>query len=423
MNDKITIGEFSSPMFRIGNMSLEEKLALLLGEVRNGNAKAKDLNLHTYGVLALAFLIFQMEFDDTKFLEAEISEKVKSLKAKLDHLEICYTKKSPVINLLLRFLSGNDRKLASAHARVIRKAIEQGIDAKALVAWILEKGGIQAILNDSTDPDERGSGDDKGSPAQSKHALVRDATYARQLLREVVILNISKEKLPVGVEPPHIDTEYAAVVMHNVDGSIKIKAITEDSSITTKIFASVTRENGLDGEAVKAEEIAQLDKLLAKEKFKTSELKLVNPVLFQNCKSQWEAESGCIEDTTGVPPDLEDYEFYLFRGSRKENFRRDSGESDFDRGIQLLEGALEANPGLAVYLDREFDRNINRDLESMPKIRRKTCKPKQKDVYRSVIQSHLKQLRSEQAAPLQILGDDVQLSRLMQLRQNDTNQP
>lgn len=406
--------------------SLDTQLKNLIEQVKSLNTANKAANNVLYAVLAKCLGIYKSEFLNEGD-EQKLARKSAELKKKLEVLTIRYVEKSPVINLLVRFINGTDTKTSSAYSYVIEVAANLNLTEQESQDWFSEVG----IENIRRSFNRDGSKKTEGNFPPKKRKHLRDnkvyVDYARRrLLNYSCSLKFDEQDLKQ--ETPLVSTEYAAVLIRHPNGTMELKAMASDASTVAQVFASVAQSKGWEQLADNEQETSQLKALLEKDKLKLVDIRKINENLAKECQQDWENIHSMDNDLAEVPDDFKVYRTYLKKGDGCHNLRSDSGSKYYALALEELTELLKPPASnLEMYLDRPFDPDINPDAELMPRFNKRiskysnasdgSAKSEKNDVFRDAVQNRIKEL-SEKQKP-RLTADKV--VKLMQKRHDATS--
>lgn len=394
--------------------TFDTQIKSLLDQIGKLNTANKGANNALYAVLAKCLGVYQSEFlsesDENNF-----ERKVVELKERLKKLKIRYLEKSPVINLLVRFINGTDTKTSSAYAYVIEVASNKGLTENQASYWFREQGidNIRKTFDregneknrDGTSSNTSYKRDNKVYGAYARHKL---NGYSCPLQFDEQVLN---QQVPV------VTTEYAAVLLRHPNGAMELKAMASDASTIEQVFASVAQSKGWDQLADKEHEASQLKALLDQDKLTLVDIRKIDGNLADECKKDWDSIHSMENDLADIPDEFELYRANLKKGDACHNRRADSGSKHYARALEELTELIEENPSLTMYLDRPFDPDINPDAELMPRFKNRISnhvdaagsspKSKKKDVFRLAIQNRIEKLSRKPESSRQSRRDEM----------------
>lgn len=374
--------------------------------IEDANSANKTIDSRVYALLSKCMRIFETEFAGVS--EDELNLKVTELKRRLDAKKIRYLEKSPVLNLLVRFISGENTKTGSAHAHVMEVAMSKGISSEEFPKWVTDNNGIESIRKSFS---RDGATKECSNPSR-RH--VRDNTdahgsYARRQLQDTYLHQFNEHELTENLQTPVIDTEYAAILLHRPDGTLQLKAVAPDQSTVTQVLATISKFKGWSQRAEEEYEKEQLEALLKAESLKLIDVRAINGDLADECEDRWKNIRNFDDDQTSPPPDFDEYRALLAKGDNGHNLKPNSGDFYFECALEELEQLIESKPTLSNFLDRQWVPGISPHAEEMPRMKIHvskhvnaaggTYRTKRQTVYRRTVEARINELSQLASQP------------------------
>ncbi|MBU9194437.1 hypothetical protein KTD33_07790 [Burkholderia gladioli] len=314
----------------------------------------------------------QYHFDEPNHetYEAEL----KALCAK-NNVEVTPGKTSPYHMIVRLTFTDATKQYVSDKVHVLSVALAKQIKPETFLAWIEDERGERKIIETyKRDGSRKQEGVDDEDREQNSDGSYRERNRneqiqrARQQLANSAVLKVDVATVSQALPKLEIDTECAAIIVRQVDGSIAIKAVVVDHDIADDVYAGYYRANSHEIDA--AVQQRKIEEMLEN----TENLTLTDirrELGDEIADKAAEAASGASAFNREMAVTPEGLKKYLKLLKKADLVYGTSGAvsytSFYESALEELEQVLEGNQSLQACLDRPFDGTVNLCPENMPR--------------------------------------------------------
>ncbi|WP_343669123.1 hypothetical protein [Paraburkholderia heleia] len=299
--------------------------------------------------------------------EAEL----KALCAK-NNVEVTPGKTSPYHMIVRLTFTDATKQYVSDKVHVLSVALAKKIKPEDFLTWLENEKGERKIVETY-----KRDGSLKQEPTnEDNHDVSTDDLYrernrntqaqrARQHSVAFTIHATTTSQVPPQLQ---IDTECAAIIVRQADGSIIVKAVAADRDIAEEVYASYYRANSDDiDSAVQKQKIVEI--LEKPECLTVTEIrKELGDDIANKVAKAANNISEYNQEILNIPNGLKKYISLLKKGDLVFGTTGAvSYASYYERAIEELEQEIGDDPTFSRYLDRPFDRTVTLCPENMPR--------------------------------------------------------
>ncbi|WP_334000433.1 hypothetical protein [Burkholderia gladioli] len=314
----------------------------------------------------------QYHFDEPNHetYEAEL----KALCAK-NNVEVTPGKTSPYHMIVRLTFTDATKQYVSDKVHVLSVALAKQIKPQTFLAWLEDERGERKIIEtykrDGSRKQEGAADEDREeNPDGSYRERNRNEQIqrARQQLENSTVLKVDAATASQALSKLEIDTECAAIILRQVDGSIAIKAVVVDHNIADDVYVGYYRANSHEIDA--AFQQRKIEEML-KNTDNLSLTEIRRELGDKIADKAAEATSGASEFNRKMATSAESLKKYLELLKKADLVHGTSGAvsytSFYESALEELEQMLEDDQSLQACLDRPFDRTVNLCPENMPR--------------------------------------------------------
>lgn len=293
-----------------------------------------------------------------------------------NNVEITPGKTSPYHMIVRLTFNDATKQYISDKVHVLSVALAKQIKPENFLAWLEDERGERKIIEtykrDGSRKQEGIAGEDREEhPDGSYRERNRNEQIqrARQQLENSLVFKVDAATVSQAFPKLKIDTECAAIIAYQTDGSITIKAIVADHDIAEDVYAGYYRANSHEiDSAIQHEKISEM-------LCKSGDIMLtdIRKTLGKEIASKVdEAISNAHEFNQSLIDDSKKFEYYVELLKKSDFVYGTSGATSYagygESALEELERVLDSNPSLSACLDRPFDRTLTIAPENMPRL-------------------------------------------------------
>lgn len=290
-------------------------------------------------------------------------------------IEVTPGKTSPYHMIVRLTFTDATKQYVSDKVHVLSVALAKETKPEDFLTWLERESGERKIVetykrDGSRKHEGAGDEDQEENPDGSYRERNRNEQIqrARQQLSNSVVFKLDAATASQALPKLKIDTECAAIIARQADGSIVIKAVVEDRDIAEDVYAGYYRINSHEiDSAIQQQKITEM--LESSDDLSLTDIrrKLGDEIADKAAEAAGKA-SECNREMTDTPESLKKYVELLKSGDLVYGTSGAlSYASFYERAIEELEQVLEDDHSLQGYLDRPFDRTVNLCPENMPR--------------------------------------------------------
>ncbi|WP_186106624.1 hypothetical protein [Burkholderia gladioli] len=302
--------------------------------------------------------------------EAEL----KALCAK-NNVEVTPGKTSPYHMIVRLTFTDATKQYVSDKVHVLSVALAKQIKPENFLTWLEDERGERKIIEnykrdgshkqkDIADEDREENPDGSYRERNRNEQIQR----ARQQLANSVVFKVDAATVSQALPNLKVDTECAAIIAYQVDGSIAIKAVVADHDIAEDVYAGYYRVNSHEIDA--AVQQKKIEEMLEN----TDNLSLTDirrELGDKIADKAADAVSGASEFNREMATTSESLKKYIELLKKADLVYGTSGAASYtsfyESALEELEQVLVDDQSLQACLDRPFDRTVNLCAENMPR--------------------------------------------------------
>ena len=267
------------------------------------------------------------------------------------------------------------KQYVSDKVHVFSVALAKQIKPENFLAWLEKERGERKIVEtykrdgsrkqeDTNDENQDVNPDSLYRERNRNEQIQR----ARQQLTNAVVFKVDASTVSQALPKLQIDTECAAIIVRQADGSIVIKAVVADHDIAEDVYAGYYRANSDEIDvAIQQKKITEMlensDDLTL-----TDIRKELGDEIADKAAKAADGVREFNREMTNTPNSLKKYVDLLKKADLVyETSGAVSYASFYERAIEELEQVLEDDQSLQGHLDRPLDRTVNLCPENMPR--------------------------------------------------------
>ncbi|WP_186224490.1 hypothetical protein [Burkholderia gladioli] len=323
-----------------------------------------------------------------------------------NEIDVTPGKTSPYHKIVRLTFTDATKQYVSDKVHVLSVALAKQIKPENFLVWLeIERGErkiVETYKRDGSRKQITSNDDDQDVIADDMYRECNRNMQAQRARQHSVAFVIDATTASQVLPKLQIDTECAAIVVRETDGSLVIKAVVANRDVAEDVYAGYYRINShVIDSAIQQRQIAEMLESTDDLSIADIRKKLGNDIANKAVKAARQV-SEFNREMTDTPEILKKYVELLKSGDLVYGTSGSLSYSSFyERAIEELEQVLEDDQSLQRYLDRPFDRTVSACPEAMPR----PIGSKSKHAKSSPLMTKQSALRDVLKNEIAILGD------------------